>query len=76
LRYADAQELADFSKVPLRKAFTFLGYKRMQAAWLALAHEQDWLDGKIGAVQMHTMPRMAACASGGSENVSRRAIEK
>jgi hypothetical protein len=44
---------------------TFLGYKRMQAAWLALAHEQDWLDGKIGAVQMHTMPWMAACPSGG-----------
>lgn len=31
---------------------TFLGYKRMQAAWLALAHEQDWLDGNIGPVQM------------------------
>lgn len=31
---------------------TFLRYKRMQAAWLALAHDQDWLDGKIGSVRM------------------------
>ena len=23
------------------------GYKRMQDAWLALAEEQDWLDGRI-----------------------------
>jgi hypothetical protein len=22
-------------------------YKRMEAAWRALAHEQDWLDGEI-----------------------------
>ena len=22
-------------------------YKRMEAAWHALAHEQDWLDGEI-----------------------------
>jgi len=36
----------------------------MQAAWLALAHEQDWLDGKIGPVQVHAMPWMAS-ASGG-----------
>jgi hypothetical protein len=42
----------------------FLRYKRMQAAWLALAHEQDWLDGKIGPVQVHAMPWMAS-ASGG-----------
>ena len=26
---------------------TFLRYKRMEAAWLALAEEQDWLDGEI-----------------------------
>jgi hypothetical protein len=25
----------------------FLRYKRMEAAWLALANEQDWLDGEI-----------------------------
>jgi hypothetical protein len=24
-------------------------YKRMQDAWLALAEEQDWLDGKVPA---------------------------
>jgi hypothetical protein len=25
----------------------FLRYKRMEAAWRALAHEQDWLDGEV-----------------------------
>jgi hypothetical protein len=25
----------------------FLRYKRMEAAWLALAAEQDWLDGEV-----------------------------
>jgi hypothetical protein len=24
-------------------------FKRMQDAWLALAEEQDWLDGKVSA---------------------------
>jgi hypothetical protein len=26
-------------------------YKRMQDAWLALAEEQDWLDGRISSHQ-------------------------
>jgi hypothetical protein len=26
---------------------TFLRYKRMEAAWRALADEQDWLDGEV-----------------------------
>ncbi|WP_081851124.1 hypothetical protein [Bradyrhizobium sp. URHD0069] len=26
---------------------TYHRYKRMEAAWLALANEQDWLDGEI-----------------------------
>ena len=26
---------------------SFLRYKRMEAAWLALANEQDWLDGEV-----------------------------
>jgi hypothetical protein len=26
---------------------TYLRYKRMEAAWRALAHEQDWLDGAV-----------------------------
>jgi hypothetical protein len=38
---------------------TFLRYKRMQAAWLALAREQDWLDGKVGPVQMRA-PQMSS----------------
>ena len=25
---------------------TYLRYKRMEAAWLSLADEQDWLDGE------------------------------
>ena len=27
-----------------------LRYRRMEAAWWALAHEQDWLDGEIRPV--------------------------
>jgi ATP/maltotriose-dependent transcriptional regulator MalT len=27
-------------------------YKRMEAAWRALAEEQDWLDGEIPPVRM------------------------
>jgi hypothetical protein len=30
---------------------TFRRYKRMEAAWLALAYEQDWLDGEIAPIQ-------------------------
>jgi hypothetical protein len=30
---------------------TYRRYKRMEAAWLALAHEQDWLDGEIAPIQ-------------------------
>jgi|GraSoiStandDraft_24_1057298.scaffolds.fasta_scaffold1353680_2 hypothetical protein len=29
---------------------THVRYKRMEAAWRALAEEQDWLDGKVPAV--------------------------
>ena len=28
----------------------YLRYKRMEAAWLALANEQDWLDGETSPV--------------------------
>lgn len=36
-------ELADEAKdVPSKNRF-----KRMQEAWLALAEEQDWLDGRV-----------------------------
>ena len=27
-------------------------YKRMEAAWRALAEEQDWLDGEVSPVRM------------------------
>jgi hypothetical protein len=27
-----------------------LRYKRMEAAWLALANEQDWLDGEVASI--------------------------
>jgi hypothetical protein len=26
---------------------TYMRYKRMEAAWRALAKEQDWLDGEV-----------------------------
>jgi len=34
-------------------------YHRMAASWLALAHEQDWLDGEIRAEQaaQDSLPR-------------------
>jgi hypothetical protein len=28
-----------------------LRYKRMEAAWRALAYEQDWLDGEVSPVR-------------------------
>jgi hypothetical protein len=30
----------------------YLRYKRMEAAWRALAREQDWLDGQIPPVRI------------------------
>jgi hypothetical protein len=30
---------------------TYLRYKRMEAAWRALAAEQDWLDGETTSLQ-------------------------
>ena len=42
---ANASQLATEAKdEPSRKR-----YKRIEAAWLALAEEQDWLDGKVPA---------------------------
>lgn len=29
---------------------TYRRYKRMEAAWRALAQEQDWLDGEVSPV--------------------------
>ncbi len=31
---------------------TFNRYKRMEAAWRALAHEQDWLDGEVAPARI------------------------
>lgn len=33
---------------------TYKRYKRMEAAWLALAEEQDWLDGETTPAAGHT----------------------
>ena len=33
-------------------------FSRMAQAWSALAREQDWLDGKIGPVQMRAMAQV------------------
>ena len=32
----------------------FNRYKRMEAAWLALANEQDWLDGEVSPARIAT----------------------
>jgi hypothetical protein len=31
---------------------TFNRYKRMEAAWRALANEQDWLDGEVAPTRI------------------------
>jgi hypothetical protein len=33
---------------------TYHRYKRMEAAWRALAEEQDWLDGEVPPVRIAT----------------------
>ena len=33
---------------------TFNRYKRMEAAWRALANEQDWLDGEVAPTRIAT----------------------
>jgi hypothetical protein len=43
---------------------SFLRYKRMEAAWLALANQQDWLDGEVSPAPIFgrgpvTMPTSA-----------------
>ncbi|MGC1561489.1 MAG: hypothetical protein WA820_16785 [Bradyrhizobium sp.] len=43
----------------------FLRYKRMEAAWLALAEEQDWLDGEVS-------PTRGSVALGGDQSSSDR----
>jgi hypothetical protein len=42
----NAQNCADKAESALDEP-TFKRFKRMEAAWLALAEEQDWLDGEI-----------------------------
>jgi hypothetical protein len=42
---------------------TYRRYKRMEAAWRALAHEQDWLDGEIVPIRT---------ANGAPLNISQR----
>jgi hypothetical protein len=44
-------------------------YKRMEAAWQALAEEQDWLDGEI-PVRTNGKARKTPPKSGGDSNVS------
>jgi hypothetical protein len=42
----NAQNCADKAESALDEP-TFKRFKRMEAAWLALAEEQDWLDGEV-----------------------------
>jgi len=35
-------------------------YSRMAEAWMALANEQDWLDGEIPPVRVRTLQRHEA----------------
>jgi len=45
---------------------TFLRYKRMEAAWRALADEQDWLDGEVSPAPIAT----AGGSNGGARATS------
>jgi hypothetical protein len=47
---------------------SFLRYKRMEAAWLALANEQDWLDGEVSPAPLSVARN--GNASGGSKAAS------
>jgi hypothetical protein len=50
-------------------------FRRMEAAWRALAHEQDWLDGVNGADHGERDDRQADLAAT-HENVSGRMVPK
>lgn len=41
----NAENCAHLAECAIASQPLHLRYKRMEAAWLALAHEQDWLDG-------------------------------
>jgi hypothetical protein len=38
------------------RRMSHLRYKRMEAAWLALANEQDWLDGEVPPIDTTKKP--------------------
>jgi hypothetical protein len=40
----------------------YLRYKRMEAAWRALADEQDWLDGEVSPAANSSAPKSDASA--------------
>ena len=42
----NAENCARLAEAATNKPLS-LRYKRMEAAWLALATEQDWLDGEV-----------------------------
>jgi len=48
---------------------TFLRYKRMEAAWLALANEQDWLDGEVSPAPL------SVARNGNASNAGRAASD-
>jgi hypothetical protein len=46
----------------------FNRYKRMEAAWRALAHEQDWLDGEVSPSRIPSAGNGRAPANLGPSN--------
>jgi hypothetical protein len=49
----------------------FLRYKRMEAAWLALADEQDWLDGEVPPNGNAVARSAGENAAGGAQRTDR-----
>jgi hypothetical protein len=41
---------------------TYKRFRRMAAAWIALAYEHDWLDGKVSPVPRMSEVRQGPCA--------------
>jgi hypothetical protein len=51
-----------------------LRYKRMEAAWLALANEQDWLDGEVPPTDTCVYRKLKLGRSGGEVRQGWRVI--
>ena len=52
----------------------YLRFKRMEAAWRALADEQDWLDGEVSPAPGSGAPKGNGSASADPEQTTRSRV--